>query len=594
MNIDYKNIREQIKLKIWDYIDIVNKVLQIFFIFVSVISIGVVLYYYGFPQTAATLKFCDNIVVGSLFFYILKYVLQCFFNRHSLDFLRKHWKQGIIIVLLIFWFILFYFIGSGGLFTGSGKIGNIIIFSIQAYFFILMLLESSIGNIINKIKIGPSGLMIVSFLFLILVGTSLLLMPEMTVSKINFLDAFFTSTSVCCVTGLSIIDIKTTFSFKGQLIIMFLAQFGGINILCFTSFLAYFYRGTKLRYQSVVKEMLNTTLQGSRKLIREIIIFTFIIEGIGFIFILIYLIVTQQNNGIFNNIFLSAFHTISAFSNTGICLLKDELPSYVLQHNYYILVVMTIMSFLGGIGFFTIHDIFTNKQKTKNRWANLQVSTKIVLQLSGIIILFGMLSFFILEYNNVIASYSLKDKIFTSFFYAVTSRVAGFNTVDFSLLNMSTRLIFIVLMIIGTASGSTGGGIKLTTFYILFKSAIATISGKKQVTVFNKAISYDIVDKAYLVLLFSLSVIFISTFALSISDPQFSLEKIIFEVSTAFSTVGLSIGVVANLSDFGKYVIIFVMYIGRITVLTLALSITRRAFNRYSLATTNTGFLGNI
>jgi trk system potassium uptake protein TrkH len=144
-------------------------------------------------------------------------------------------------------------------------------------------------------------------------------------------------------------------------------------------------------------------------------------------------------------------------------------------------------------------------------------------------------------------------------------------------------------MIIGTAPGSTGGGIKLTTFYILFKSAIATILGKKQVTISNKAISYGVVDRAYLVLLFSLSVIFIGTLCLSVSDSQFSLEKLLFEVVSAFGTVGSSVGVVPLLSNFGKIVLIFVMYIGRITVLTLALSVTRRVFNRYSLATTNIG-----
>ena len=263
--------------------------------------------------------------------------------------------------------------------------------------------------------------------------------------------------------------------------------------------------------------------------------------------------------------------------------------SPLLQHNYYIQVIIMILTFLGSIGFITIHNLVTMPVRRKKRWQHLQITTKIVLKLSGIIILIGAATFFILEYNNASAGSRLTDRIFIALFSAVTSRTAGFNTVDFSYVNISTRLIFIVLMIIGTAPGSTGGGIKLTTFYILYKSAIATILGKKQVTAFNKAIPFEMVDRAYLVLLFSLFIIFLGTFCLSISDAQFPLESILYEVSSAFGTVGSSVGVVPLLSDFGKYVIIFIMYVGRITVLTLAFSLTRRVFNRYSLAKTNIG-----
>jgi Trk-type K+ transport system membrane component len=371
---------------------------------------------------------------------------------------------------------------------------------------------------------------------------------------------------------------------------MLLMQLGGINIICFASFFAYFYSGAKLRYQSVVKEMLNTTLQGSRKLTREIISYTFIIEIIGFLLMLVYLSSTHiYSDSAADNVFFSAFHTISAFNNVGFSFLKEGMMTPMLLHNYYIQIIIMGLVFLGGIGFLTIHDLVTTPVRKKMRWRHLQVTTKVVLKLSGLIILISSLLFFFLEYNNMGADSSLTDRIFKALFASVAARTSGFNTADYSLLTLSTRLIFIVLMIIGTAPGSTGGGIKLTTFYILFKSAIATILGKKQVTISNKAISYSMVDRAYLVLLFSISLIFIATFCLSVSDPQFSLDELIFEVSSAFGTVGLSVGVSAALSDFGKYVLIFVMYIGRITVLTLIFSITRRVFNRYSLATTNIG-----
>ncbi|MCL2130944.1 MAG: hypothetical protein FWH36_04535 [Lentimicrobiaceae bacterium] len=596
MGFLYKKFREQIKLWIWDYIGIVNRILRIASVFVSMLTLCVIVYFYGYPQTEESFLLCNIVIHGSLLFYVLKYFLQSFFNVHSLGYIRKHWFQGIITFSIIAWFILFYVFDFGKgqpLFAmnGGNAFNNIVMLSVQLYFFVLMLIElSRIGEVVDWIKIGPGGLLIASFLFLILMGTFLLLMPEMSVVDIRFLDALFTAASASCVTGLSVVDIGTVFSFKGQFVIMMLVQLGGINIICFASFMAYFYSGTKLRYQSVVKEMLNTTLQGSRSLTREIILYTFVIEVIGFILMFVYFSASRTySTAVADNVFFSAFHTISAFNNAGFCLLKEGMMSPMLQHNYYIQTVIMFLTFLGGIGFLTIHNVFTTPVWKKGWWTHLQITTKVVLKLSVMVILVGAAAFFILEYNNTSANSSLADRIYKALFSAVTSRTAGFNTVDFSFLKMPTSLIFIVLMVIGTAPGSTGGGIKLTTFYILFKSAIATVLDKKQVTISNKAIPYGIVDRAYLVLLFSLSLIFIGTLCLSISDPQFSLAQILFEVSSAFGTVGSSVGVVPLLSDFGKCVIIFVMYIGRITVLTLALSLTRRVFNRYSLATTNIG-----
>ena len=594
MKFLYK-FREQIKLLIWDYIGIVNRILRAATVFVALCTMGVIVYFYGYPQTENSFLFCDLVIHGSLLFYVLKYFLQMFFNVHSVRFIRQNWFQGVVILFIIVWFILFYVLGfheKQSFFAGSGagSFNNIAMLSVQLYFLVLMLIElSHIGDVFEKIKIGPGGLLMGSFLLLISLGTFLLLLPEMTVSKISFLDALFTATSASCVTGLSVVSIGTAFSFKGQFVIMLLIQLGGINIICFASFLAYFYSGAKLRYQSVVKEMLNTTLQGSRNLTREIILYSFVIELIGFFLMFVSFASNQTFGTTADNAFFSAFHTISAFNNAGFCLLSDGMMSPLLQHNYYIQLIIMFLTFLGSIGFVTIHNLVTLPVRGRRRWQHLQITTKVVLKLSGIIILIGTIAFFILEYNNVSADSRLTDRIFTALFSAVTSRTAGFNTVDFSYVNMSTRLIFIVLMIIGTAPGSTGGGIKLTTFYILYKSAIATILGKKQVTAFNKAIPFEMVDRAYLVLLFSLFIIFLGTFCLSISDAQFPLESILYEVSSAFGTVGSSVGVVPLLSDFGKYVIIFIMYVGRITVLTLAFSLTRRVFNRYSLAKTNIG-----
>jgi Trk-type K+ transport system membrane component len=308
------------------------------------------------------------------------------------------------------------------------------------------------------------------------------------------------------------------------------------------------------------------------------------------VFLFTYLHFTQAYSGcVGENIFLSAFHSIASFNNAGFCFLDGGMTNPFFRYDYYLQSITMFLIFLGGIGFITMHEIFTLPKGTKSHWGKLQITSKVVLRLSLVFILFGAISFFILEYNNANAGSSMTDRIYTALFTSISSRTAGFNIVDIQTLNMSTRLIILLLMLIGAAPGSTGGGIKLTTVYILFKSAIATVSGKRQVTIYNRSVSFATVDKAYVVLIFTIIVIFAGSLILTISDSQFSLEEIFFEVASAFGTAGLSSGILAALSTFGKFIIIIIMYIGRITVLTLALSIARRAFVRYSLAETNFG-----
>jgi potassium uptake TrkH family protein len=556
---------------------------------------GLIVYFYGFPQSQQTALFCNIVIHCSLLFYVIKYLLSAFFCIHSIQYIRKHWIEGLVILFILIWFIVSYVFNYGtfGLLNARGRDGfnDIAMLLVQSYFFILMLVELSyIGNFLGKIKIGQGGLLIISFLILISTGTLLLLLPEMTTNGISFIDALFTATSASCVTGLSTLEIGTDLTFKGQFIIMLLIQLGGINIVCFASFFSRFYRGGTLRYQSIMKEMLNTTLQGSRSLTREIVLYTFIIELIGFALMLPYFNLTEvYSKTMSDNVFLSVFHSIASFNNAGFCFLDGGMTNSVFQHNYYIQSITMLLIFLGGIGFLTIHNILMLPRGAKSCWNRLEITSKVVLKLSVIFIFSGAILFFLLEFDNINARSSMLERIYTAFFTSIASRTAGFNTVHIPDLNMSTRLLLLVLMLIGAAPGSTAGGIKLTTFYILFKSAIATVSGKRQVTIYNRSVSYDIVDKAYVVLIFTVLVVFAGSFILCISDSQFSLEEIIFEVASAFGTAGISSGITIYLSVFGKFIITIIMFIGRITVLTLAISIARRAFTRYSLAKINFG-----
>lgn len=591
----FRKIRENTKLLIWDYVDIIHRILKKTAGIVSIFTMGIILYFYGFPQTEQTSFFCDIVIRFSLMFYVLKYLLSVFFSLRSWRYIKKHWIEGFIILFIIVWFILssVFNYGSFGLLNShrGRNFDNIAILLIQSYFFILMLIEiSRIGNLLGKIKIRTGGLLIISFIILILSGTFMLLLPEMSTKSISFTDALFTATSASCVTGLSTLNIGTDFTFKGQFIILLLIQLGGINIVCFASFITYFYKSERLRHQSAMKEMLNTTLQSSRSLTQEIILYAFVIELIGFLFLFIYFSFTQNySDSVSDNVFLSAFHSIASFNNAGLCFLEGGMINPVFRYDYYVQTITMILIFLGGIGFITIHEILTIPKGKKNRWNRLQITSKVVLRLSAVFILFGAVAFFILEFNNASADASMLDRVYTALFTSISSRTAGFNIVDIPSLSISTRFIILLLMLIGAAPGSTGGGIKLTTVYILFKSALATITGKHQVSVYKRSVSYETVDKAYVVLIFAVITVFAGSLILTISDSQFSLEEILFEVASAFGTAGLSFGITADLSTFGKFIIIIIMYIGRITVLTLALSIARRTFNRYSLAETNYG-----
>lgn len=593
---NFRNFRENVKLLIWDYIDIVHRVLRILTVLVSVFTMCVILYFYGFSQTNQSAYFCTIVIHFSLLFYALKYLLSAFFSIHSFQYIHKHRAEGLVILFILLWFIISIVTGHNTFvyFLNNGQgwnFNDLAMVVVQLYFFIIMLAGISYtGNFSGKIQVGPGGLLILSFLILITIGTILLLLPEMTTHEISFIDALFTSASASCITGLSVLDIGRDFTFKGQFIIIFLVQLGGINVVCFASFLSYFYKGGTLRHQSVIKEMFNTTLQNSRNLTREIVIYTFIIELIGFIFLFSYFNITATYSHQWTeNVFLSAFHSIASFNNAGFCFLDGGMTNSVFRYSYYLQTITMILIFLGGIGFLTIHDVLYTAKGKKHFWKRLQITSKVVLKLSFIFIFLAAGAIFILEYNNTSAGMPLIDKIYTAIFTSISNRTAGFNIIETESFRMSTRLIIIGLMLIGAAPGSTGGGIKLTTFYILFKSAIATILGKKQVVIYKRSVSYEIVDRAYVVLLFAIIIVFTGSFILSISDTQFSLENIVFEVTSAFGTAGLSLGITPFLSTFGKIIIIIIMYIGRITVLTFALSVARRAFSRYSLAETNFG-----
>jgi potassium uptake TrkH family protein len=448
-----------------------------------------------------------------------------------------------------------------------------------------MLIElSKATKFLSSINLGPSALMLLSFIILISTGSLLLMLPEMTTHGIRYIDALFTSTSACCVTGLTSVDTATCFTLKGKFIIMLLIQFGGINIISFATFFATFSSGSSgLKNKSILKDILSVDeISSTRTLLQQIIFFSIGIELIGAILMYFYWTYNGTLNGQGETVFYSIFHSVSAFNNAGFGLWTNNIYDNTIRHQYFIHIVIMFLIFFGGLGFMAMRDIFNPSKillRRKYKWKKLQLSTSVALQTSIALIIVGAVFFFFLEQNKSIAGENRISQICASFFQSVSARTAGFNSVDFTLVGQPMLIIFIILMFIGASPGSTGGGIKTTTFYVLFKSAIATLTGKKNIEIKKHTISFSLVDQAYTIVLFSISLIFMSTFILTITESDVDFIKLLFEEVSAFGTVGLSTGITSGLSDTGKMILIFTMYTGRVGTLTLGLAIAKKAIS---------------
>lgn len=592
-------IREFINIRLYKHRAYVVQFLHMASVIVSLIAITAIIYQHGFPQTPYNLHLTESIIEISLIFYVFKFLIRIFYDFHPVDFLKDNRFEAYLLLLIAVDQLVSVFTGSHIVqqfmrsigFPGIHTYYNLFI---QFYFFIIIAVElGKAGRFIDYIHIGPSGLLALSFIFIIVSGTGLLLLPEMTISGISPIDALFTSTSACCVTGLVVVDTAVCFTIKGKTIIMLLIQLGGLNIISFATLFATFYRTSAgIKMQSLIKDIVSTdTLSSTRGLLRKIFLYSIFIEISGALL----LYITWPNElvfkGIGEKIYFSVFHSVSAFNNAGFGLFTDNLYDITVRHAYNLQLVISALIFLGGIGFIVLEDIFglrNIRERHRVKWKRLQAHSRIALYTSAILIISGAVVFYLVEYNHSISGYGIYGSIVSSIFQSVTCRTAGFNTVDFTHLGQPLLIFMMFLMFIGASPGSTGGGIKTTTFSVIIRSAFSTIKGRKNVEIVKHTISSDTISKAYSIALFSISLIFISTFILAVTEPDKSFLGLLFEEISAFGTVGLSTGITSSLSFAGKIIIILTMYIGRIGTLTLALAITKRiVYTKYRYSEIN-------
>lgn len=569
------------RIHIVNHKDRIQRVLRICSLVVSIVTIACIFCYHGLYITPLVKNLIRWVIYGSLIFYVVKYFILMFYSLHRLEFLKRSWGEFIIIILLIAQFISINFFHFS--FIDAQNFENIYLIFIQFYFLIIVVIEfAKASSSLGKFRLSPPVLMVGSFLFLITMGTILLMMPRMTTNGISFIDALFTATSASCITGLSVVSTSACFTFKGQVVIMMLIQLGGMSILSFATFFSTFLSSSMvgLRYQYMIRDMMSTDrLSDSVGLLRSIVLTTVIIEAVGAAFLFTY----WKSTGFFlsdkQNLFFSIFYTVSAFNNGGFVLIDDSLLNLGVPGSYFPQVVIMMLVFLGGIGFVTIRDFFSYRyirERNKYHWKTLMPQTKIVLYVTFAIIGIGSVLYFLMEYNGTLKSIDgLGNKIFTTIFQVTTCRTSGFNVLDVNAMRLSTVIMILVMIFIGGSPSSTGGGIKTTTLFIVIKSVIATVKGKKDIEFDHKAISASLVERATTILLLSLSFIAVSCFMLTVVQPDVKLLPALFETASAFTTCGLSTGECANWNWMAKLVLIVNMYCGRIGTLTMAFALTR-------------------
>ncbi|MET3290686.1 UNVERIFIED_CONTAM: trk system potassium uptake protein TrkH [Brevibacillus sp. OAP136] len=429
------------------------------------------------------------------------------------------------------------------------------------------------------LHLDPPKTLVLGFALIILIGASLLHLPIATNDGqgLVWIDALFTATSATCVTGLVVVDTGTTFSTFGQLVVISLIQIGGIGFMTFATFFALLLRKRiSLRERLLLQESLNhISIEGIVRLAKMILIFTALIECVGGILLSIRFAFDMPLG---KAVFYGFFHAISNFNNAGFDLMGEfrSMTNYVADPVVNLVLCWLIVT--GGIGFIVMSEVYEYRHTRR-----LSLHSKVVLATTATLIGVGTILIFIFEYSNpkTLQPLSFMGKVFGALFQSITARTAGSNTLNIGDMEHSSLFIIILLMFIGASPGSTGGGIKTTTFATLVGAVIAQAKGKEDVIFFRQRIVPQMIYKSLAVTMIALSLLISVTMILTITEQGADFLMILFEATSAFATTGLSMGLTPHLSISGKTVIVLTMFAGRVGPLTIAYALTLRKKKEY-------------
>ena len=594
-----REFRERVNLMIYDSKPKVLRTLTALNVLVSLTAIGTLIYYYGFELSQESKDLCFTIIEFSFGFYILRFLTKLFFDFHPPTFLKSNWFEAIVIGLLLIEGIAYNLFGSmiiEPIFQRIGfeEFGEFSMIFVQLFVFII-LLHSVIKqrNFRPWMKIHPGLLFTLSIAMMTFVGGLLLMLPEMSRVEggMGMIDSMFLSMSSVSVTGLSTVDVAHTLTFKGQMIVLVLIKLGGLNTIAFGALMLIVAKfGVGIKYHEVIEDFVNKdSILKAQSMLTKIVIWATAIEVVGFVL----LFIGFGNEGVFadtgNRIFQSVFHAISGFNNAGISTLHNGMMHPDVISNTFVHTIVMILFFFGGFGMIYVFDLFEFsrlRERMKTPWKTIEFGTKISLYFTIGLLLIGAIVFFISEWNNGLNDRPLIASVVTSLFESMTTRNAGFNVVDTATLTMPVMIVFLFLMFVGASSGSAGGGIRTSTFAIIYASVISTIKGKPNTELFKRTLSNDTVLKAYAICMFFVVGNIVGPFILSISEAdllaggKYDFMDLVFEHVSAASTVGLSTGITSELSATGKIVLIVAMFIGRVGTLTLAYLIGKKVISK--------------
>lgn len=549
---------------------------------VIILTAFLLLLEFGYRSDAATGALLEQLAFGLV-------VLAAFVTVGSL--LRARLRGERVRKAELFWLLAALALIAGKWFnageaTGLGR-SPLLLFLLLFCFIELSRLE--IGR--NSTLFNPALLFVTSFIILIAIGAALFLLPNSATRPLSLIDAVFTSTSAVCVTGLSTIDVGRDLTPMGQWVLLLLIQLGGLGVMTFTSFFAFFFKGrTSLEEQLRVRDIANTTLSGAKSFIVQVIVFTLIVELVGAALIFWNTLETPfASTG--DRLFFALFHSVSAFNNAGFSTFSDGLHDQAFRFNYGLMWVIALLFIFGGLGF----GIVFNFSRYVRVWIAerikrlitgapcrryprvVNLSTRLVLLATAFLIVTGTLAILVFEWNHGLAEHQgWWGRFSTAFFTGVTPRTAGFNVMNTGALTMPSIMVTLLLMYVGASPGSTGGGIKTTTFGVATLNIFATARGRRRIEFFGREISNLSTRRAFAAIVLSLIFLGLSISVVASLESGLGLMPVAFECFSAFSTVGLSMGITSQLGDAARMALVVVMFVGRVSALTLLIGVLRQ------------------
>ncbi|MFP4302541.1 MAG: TrkH family potassium uptake protein [Spirochaetaceae bacterium] len=496
------------------------------------------------------------------------------------NYLRQHLFS--LLSFLVFVTLFGYSKLAAGVNEEFGSLGYLSVIIVRNLFLTLRVISRlrRLSEFMRSVLNQPAQTVVLSFSMAILVGTLLLMMPFTTTDGmgLTFTESLFTATSAVCVTGLIVVDTATAFTLWGWIIIVLLIQIGGLGIMILSYFIIFVIR------RSITPEdtmLLSYMLEEGntdeiRRTVVRIVGFTLSLEGVGAT--LLGVAFYREGFALGDAAFYGLFHAVSAFCNAGFALFTTSLEQF--SANTLVNLVMVLLIVAGGISFVVLTDLWrlfvpprrsprgATRGEGNGRARPLGVGSRAVLAVTGVVLLASFLIFYFLEHGKAMAELSLGEQLLASLFQAVTLRTAGFNTLPFDRFQTATYLAMMLFMFVGGASGSTAGGIKVNSVAVIWSYLRSVRTGSGDSILFRHRVSRNQIASAFSVLLLGVTAVFLGTFLLSIFD-SFSLVQTLFESVSAFGTVGLSTGITGELSRPGRYVIILLMFVGRVGPLTL-------------------------